>query len=479
MPFEAVIGLEIHAQLNTKSKLFCMASTDFGDAPNTHVSPVSLGLPGALPVLNKEAVRLAIMAGLALECDIQERSVWARKNYFYPDLPKGYQISQFEAPICLGGQVVLDDCDKVVRLTRIHMEEDAGKLNHDGADGIAGALGSSADLNRAGVPLIEIVSEPDIRTAKEARSYMEKVHQILTFIGVCDGDLEKGSFRCDANISIRPVGQDAFGTRTEVKNLNSFRSIERAVNFEIQRQISVVESGGEIVQQTMNFDDSTGETSALRSKENAHDYRYFPDPDLKPLVVNQDMIDDIKQSMSELPDQVRERYSTELLIPPHDIKVMLQSRRLYDFFESSYPQLSHALPKDMSKWVVGDLNALLKEDGGQFLMTNSDFAGLIDRCHAGELSTKMVKDIIPKLMDGSGSLDQVVSSMGGAQISNSNELQDIVNQVLQANPDVVEKIKNGKLGSANFLMGQVMKETQGRAKPDTVREMIITACQSE
>ena len=479
MTFEPVIGLEIHAQLNTKSKLFCRASTDFGGAPNEHVTPVSLGLPGALPVLNLAAVRKAVMAGLALGCEIQERSVFARKNYFYPDLPKGYQISQFEHPICLGGSVYLDSLDKTIHLTRIHMEEDAGKLNHEGSDGIAGATGSSVDLNRAGVPLIEIVSEPEIRNAQEARAYMEKVHQILTFIGVCDGDLEKGAFRCDANISIRPVGQSEFGTRTEVKNLNSFRSIERAVSYEIERQISVIQSGGEVVQQTMNFDDATGQTTALRSKENAHDYRYFPDPDLKPLIVTKEQIDEIRKEMPDLPDVVRQKYSTEFGLPNHDINVYLQTRFLYDYFEVSRQHLKQASPKDISKWIVGDLNALIKESDDPLTISPADFSALIDRCVSGDISTKMVKEILPKLMGATMSVDAVIASMGGGQISNQDELQQVVASVLEANPDVVEKIKNGKTGSANFLMGQVMKETKGRAKPDTVRELIINACQSE
>ena len=478
MSYELIIGLEIHAQLNTNSKLFCTAATDFGDSPNTNVSPVSLGLPGALPVLNKEAVNMAIMAGLALDCNIQERSVFARKNYFYADLPKGYQISQFEYPICLGGKVYLDEFDKTINVTRIHMEEDAGKLNHQGADGIAGATSSISDLNRAGVPLIEIVSEPEIRSAKEARAYMEKVHQILSFIGVCDGDLEKGSFRCDANISVRPVGQVEFGTRTEVKNLNSFRSLERAINFEMKRQIKVVESGGKIIQQTMNFDDVTGETSALRSKENAHDYRYFPDPDLKPLLVTQDQINHIKNTMCELPDNVRSRFSNDLGLPDHDIKVYLQTKFLFEFFESARAKLKTASAKDMSKWVVGELNALLKNDG-VFLnqLSQDDFAKLIDQCASGDVSTKMVKDILPLLLKGD-ELAAALQSMGGVQISNQDELQSIVDRVLSENPDVVEKIKNGKTGSANFLMGQVMKETKGRAKPDTVRDLILNACQS-
>jgi aspartyl-tRNA(Asn)/glutamyl-tRNA(Gln) amidotransferase subunit B len=478
MQFEPVIGLEIHAQLNTKSKLFCTASAEFGQPPNTNVSPVSLGLPGALPVLNKEAVQLAIMAGIALDCEIQERSIWARKNYFYADLPKGYQISQFEHPICLGGRIHLNDLNKTIHITRIHMEEDAGKLNHQGADGIAGATSSAADLNRAGVPLIEIVSEPDIRTAQEARAYMEKVHQILTFIGVCDGDLEKGSFRCDANISVRPVGESAFGTRTEVKNLNSFRSIERAVEFEINRQISVISSGGAIVQQTMNFDDASGETTPLRSKENAHDYRYFPDPDLQPLIVTASTIAAIKSSMPELPDAIQERYSTILALPAHDIKVYLQNRPLFDLFEASCAHLKKATPKDLSKWVVGDLNALIKESNTPITQAPQVFAELVDRCSANDVSTKMVKDLLPVLVKGTP-LDDAIKAMGGGQISDQTELTTMVDAVLNEHPDVVEKIKNGKTNSANFLMGQIMKKTQGRANPDAVLALILDACKPQ
>ena len=479
MQYEPVIGLEIHAQLNTKSKLFCRAATDFGLDPNKNVTPVSLALPGALPVLNKKAVELAILAGLALNCDIQERSVFARKNYFYPDLPKGYQISQFEYPICLGGTVYLEEFDKTINLTRIHMEEDAGKLNHQGADGISGATGSLVDLNRAGVPLIEIVSEPEITNAKEARAYMEQVHQILSFIGVCDGDLEKGSFRCDANISVRPVGQTEFGTRTEVKNLNSFRSIERAVSYEIERQIRVIEAGGKIIQQTLHFDDVTGETSSLRDKENAHDYRYFPDPDLKPLIVTQDQINDIKSNMGELPSDVKTRLANDLGLPAHDIKVYLQERFLFEYFESARQLLTSAEPKEMSKWIVGELNALLKESNKTSVpIAASEFADLMEQNKAGNVSSKMIKEIIPILMKGT-SIKDAISSLGGSQISNQDELDQIVQKVMDQNPDVVEKIKNGKVASANFLMGQVMKETKGRAKPDTVRELILNACQSD
>ncbi len=476
MTFEAVIGLEIHAQLSTASKLFCRASTQ-GGAPNTQVSPVSLGLPGALPVLNKEAVRLAIMAGLAVKGRIQERSVFARKNYFYPDLPKGYQISQFEYPICLGGEIVLPVSQKTIRITRIHMEEDAGKLNHIGADGIAGATGSVVDLNRAGVPLIEVVSEPDIRTPQEAREYMERVHELFVFIGVCDGDLDKGSFRCDANVSIRPIGETAFGTRTEVKNLNSFRSVERAITYEIKRQIQVVQSGDVVRQYTMNYDDATGQTTPLRSKENAHDYRYFPDPDLKPLVVTSDQIAAIAQKMGELPDDMALRYQRDLALPEHDIMVYRQSPALYRFFEKARSFLQVATPGDMSKWVVGELSALMKEqsvDLNDKLAT--ELARLIDVCKEGTISTQMIKDILPQIINGK-TVAQALES-GGGQISNQDDLMTVVAAVMADNPDVVAKIKNGKVASANFLMGQVMKQTQGRAKPDTVRDLILHACQN-
>jgi aspartyl-tRNA(Asn)/glutamyl-tRNA(Gln) amidotransferase subunit B len=479
MQFEPVIGLEIHAQLNTESKLFCTASTEFGCEPNQNVSPVSLGLPGALPVLNAKAVDFAIMAGLALGCDIQKKSVFARKNYFYPDLPKGYQISQFDQPICLGGQVFLEEHNKTINVTRIHMEEDAGKLNHQGADGIAGSSGSLVDLNRAGVPLIEIVSEPEFRSASEAREYMEKVHQILQFIGVCDGDLEKGSFRCDANVSIRPVGQTEFGTRTEVKNLNSFRSVERAIMYEIQRQTMVVQDGGTIVQNTMHYDDITGKTSSLRSKENAHDYRYFPDPDLKPLIVTQDHIDRVKQEMGESPDTVKERYKNELGLGGHEIKVFLQERSLYAFFESVIAKVSQAQPSNVAKWVVGDFNAQLKAvEDGENPVSVSEFATLMDQAEQKTVSSKMVKDILPLLFKGK-TVAEATDGLGGGQISNSDELTNIVQSVLDQNPDVVQKIKAGKVASANFLMGQVMKQTKGRAKPDTVRDLILSICKGE
>ena len=478
MQFEPVIGLEIHAQLNTTSKLFCMAPTKFGQQPNHNVTPVSLALPGALPVLNAAAVDMAIMAGLALNCDIQERSVFARKNYFYPDLPKGYQISQFEYPICLGGQVYLEAFDKTIALTRIHMEEDAGKLVHQGADGISGASGSLVDLNRAGVPLIEIVSEPEIASPEEGRAYMEAVHQILTFVGVCDGDLEKGSLRCDANVSVRPVGQTEFGTRTEVKNLNSFRSVERAIAYEIDRQIACINNGGSVIQQTMHYDDNTGKTVALRSKEDAHDYRYFPDPDLKPLIVTSDDIARVKESMGELPVDVKRRYRDTFSMPEHDIKVLIQTVELQQFFESVVANLKQASPTDASKWIVGELNALLKDANvGVQVVDSVAFADVVDRCSRKEVSTKMVKDILPTLIKG-GSVDDAIANLGGVQISNEDELQGMVDAVLADNPDVVEKIKNGKVASANFLMGQVMKASRGRANPDTVRELILAACQS-
>lgn len=474
MQFEPVIGLEIHAQLNTKSKLFCSASTEFGANPNTHVTPVSLALPGALPVLNKRAVELAVMAGLAFGCDIQSRSVFARKNYVYPDLPKGYQISQFEHPICLGGAVVLAELNKTIDITRIHMEEDAGKLVHQGANGISGAHASYVDLNRAGVPLIEIVSEPQIQSPKEARLYMERVHHILKFMGVCDGDLEKGSFRCDANISVRPVGQSAFGTRTEVKNLNSFRSIEQSVQYEIDRQISVISSGGTIIQQTMHFDEERGETIALRSKENAHDYRYFPDPDLKPLIVTEDDIASVRLAMREHPDQVLNRLTTDRQLPSHDVKVLMQDVPLLDLFESTCAIAKHVSPKMISKWIVGELNAELKL-AKKTTVKAHDLAQIMQALAAKKLSSKMVKDCLPKLVQGV-SYDILSDMFGDGQVSDMDQLHGWVDAVMDEHPDVVKKIQGGKVASANFLMGQVMKMSQGRANPDAVRRIILDAC---
>jgi aspartyl-tRNA(Asn)/glutamyl-tRNA(Gln) amidotransferase subunit B len=476
--FEIVIGIEVHAQLKTKTKLFGGSSTKFGETPNSNVDPVSLGLPGALPVLNKESIKLAVLAGLALQCDIRQTSVFSRKNYFYPDLPKGYQISQFDKPICEHGHLdlTLDGTEKRVGITRIHMEEDAGKLNHQGADSIEGATHSLVDLNRAGTPLIEIVSEPDIRSAAEARIYVETLKTILQHIGVCDGNMEEGSLRADANVSLRPLGQKEFGTRTEIKNLNSFRSIERAINVEVKRQKQILISGGEIVQETRNFDDNLQETTSLRGKEDAHDYRYFPEPDLPPLSISDKQLAEFKAQLSELPEAKKERYQTQYHLTEHDIKVFIQDVAMDHFFNVVVQECSKAQAKNVAKWVVGDLNAALKERQSDFdsaTLSSKRFAELMDLIETGTVSGKMGKQVLEKLLTTDQSAADIVSQLGGAQISDESELENVVIAILKANMDVVEKIKAGKTQSANFLMGQVMKETKGRAKPDTVRDIIL------
>ncbi len=478
--FEVVIGLEIHAQLQTKTKLFCGCSTQFGQEPNTHTCPVCLGLPGALPVLNKAAIQMAIQAGLALGCSIQNESVFSRKNYFYPDLPKGYQISQFDKPICLGGSLTIDvnGTPKTIGITRIHMEEDAGKLVHQGADAIAGATYSLVDLNRACTPLIEIVSEPDIRSALEARLYMENLKQILEHIGVCDGNLDEGSMRADANISIRPIGQKEFGTRTEVKNLNSFRSIERAILYEIERQKEVVLSGGKIIQQTMHYDDNTQKTVVLRSKENAHDYRYFPEPDLLPLVVTQAQIETLKAHLPELPQARITRYQSEHALSKSEAEIVVGDLDIMAFFESALALQSPVSAKDICKWTIGDVLALNKETKHLFStssITPKRLLGLLELIQAGTLSGKMAKEVLLKMADSTEDPADIVKKMGVTQISDTSQLDAFIHEVLNANPDVIEKVKSGKTNSADFLIGQVMKLSRGQAKPDLVRTLLLEA----
>lgn len=479
--FEPVIGIEVHAQLKTNTKLFCRCSTQFGADPNSHTCPVCLGMPGALPVLNQTAVEFAIKAGLALNCEIQPKSVFARKNYFYPDLPKGYQISQFELPICLNGHLDIelpDGSTKRIGITRIHMEEDAGKLVHQGAEAIAGSTHSFVDLNRAGVPLIEIVSEPDIRTAEEARIYMETLQLILRYVGVCDGNLEEGSLRADANVSIRPVGTTEFGTRTETKNINSFRSLERAINSEINRQTDVILSGGKVIQQTRNYHDNTQTTTVLRDKEDSHDYRYFPDPDLLPLLVSQDQINQAKTTLPELPNAQRRRYIEELGLGEFEAKVLVQEIAMNRFFSDVVAATPSINKKELAKWVVGDIQAALKEANQDFESASVSVAHvseLIALLETGKISGKMAKGFIPEMINSGKSPEALLAESGGGQISNSDDLGPVITQILAANPDVVEKIKAGKTQSANFLMGQVMKATGGRAKPDLVLDLILKA----
>lgn len=476
--YEVVIGMEVHAQLKTNTKLFCACSTNFGQAPNTNTCPVCLGLPGPLPVLNETAVLYAVRAGHALGCDIQKTSVFSRKNYFYPDLPKGYQISQFDLPICLGGELSInvDGEEKVIGITRIHMEEDAGKLVHQGAEGIAGSDSSHVDLNRAGTPLIEIVSEPDIRSAAEARAYMESLKAIVEYIGVCDGNLDEGSLRADANVSIRLKGATEYGTRAEIKNLNSFRSLERAINYEVERQIQLVESGGTVVQETRNYNDATGKTTSLRGKEDSHDYRYFPEPDLNPLRITADYIQKVKDEMPELPSQKRDRYTNDYQIPAGDVHKLLLDVALNNYFENTVATDKSVAPSLIAKWMVGDFTAFLKNEEQDFANTvvkTNDFIDFLKALESGKISGKMGKEILEKMVKTGDAPSKLIDATGGGQISDEGELGNVIDQVLGENPDVVEKIKAGKTKSADFLMGQVMKLTKGRAKPDLVRQLIL------
>ena len=478
--FEMVIGIEVHCQLKTQSKLFCPSSTAFGDDPNSHISEVNLALPGALPVLNKEAVRLAVLAGLALDCDIQETSVFSRKNYFYPDLPKGYQISQFDKPICLGGYLDIDveGTQKRIGITRIHMEEDAGKLVHQGADSIKGATHSLVDLNRAGTALIEIVSEPDIRSAAQARAYVEGLKMIVQHMDVCDGNLEEGSLRADINISVRKKGETSFGTRAEIKNVNSFRSIEKAIEVEFKRQTALVLAGESVIQETRNFDEATQTTTSLRGKEEAHDYRYFPEPDLPPLVITADELAAYKAELPELPAMKLKRYQDDYALTSHECKVLLQDVSMGHFFTDVLSQVTSAKPKKVALWITGELNAVIKEkqvDFSSLPISSQQVADLCDAIDTGKVSGKMAKDVQVACFGSSSSVADVIAQMGGGQISDTSELEAVVQDILKANMDVVAKIKAGKTNSANFLMGQVMKSTKGRAKPDTVLQLILDA----
>lgn len=480
--FEMVIGLEVHAQLKTNTKLFCGCSTQFGNSPNTNTCPVCLGMPGALPVLNKAAVEMAVKAGLALGCDIQKTSEFSRKNYFYPDLPKGYQISQFELPICLGGQLDIQPKagEKSIGITRIHMEEDAGKLLHQGAEGIADSTHSLVDLNRACTPLIEIVSEPDIRTAEEAKLYVMSLRDILRTIGVCDGNLEEGSMRCDVNISLRPRGQEAFGTRSEIKNVNSFRSIERAIAYEFKRQKKRLLAGEKIVQETRNYHDDTQITTSLRGKEEAHDYRYFPEPDLLPLVISDAFIDQQQQDLAELPAAKRVRYLSELGLSEHDVKVLIEELDMDRYFNACLTAKNAPTAKAICKWIVGDIQALLKTRKDTYAtlkLTPDHLAALVSLIEKGTISGKIAKDLLPQLLDSGEHPEKAIEKAGLSQVSNTDDLDPIIEKILAENPDVVEKIRAGKHQSANFLMGQVMKATQGRAKPDLVRELILKKAQ--
>ncbi len=474
--YEAVIGLEIHAQLLTATKIFCGCSTAFGAPPNAHTCPVCAGLPGALPVLNRQAVDLAVTAALALGCEVQDRSVFARKTSFYPDLPKGYLISQFELPLALGGGVQMPAPvgGRFVKLTRIHMEEDAGKSLHDGfADSDRKTY---LDFNRSGVPLVEIVSEPDMRSAQEAALFFETLRQILVWLGVNDGNMDEGSLRCDANVSVRRPGESRLGTKAEVKNVNSFRYLEKAIEYEIGRQIDVLDHGGRVVQETRLFDAARGTTHAMRSKEEAHDYRYFPEPDLPPLIVDDARRARLATALPELPETRRQRFITEYALPEYDAALLTQTRGMADYFEETARRCGNA--KAASNWVMGEVLRNMKERAiaiEAVPILPSALAGLIAIVDQGAISSTVAKDVFATMYDTGRPAAEIVAAEGLAQISDSASLAPMVQRMLAAHPDVVTEIKAGKDRKFQFLVGQVMKETKGKGDPKLVTDLIRAA----
>ena len=470
MRYEAVIGLEVHAQLKTKSKIFCGCSTKFGSGPNSQTCPVCIGMPGVLPVLNKTAMDYIIKTGLAMGSTIAPFSRFARKNYFYPDLPKGYQISQFEFPVCLGGQVefLLDGQLKKVGLTRIHLEEDAGKNMHEGIEGA-----SHVDLNRTGVPLMEIVSEPDIRSADEAAEYMRKLRAILRYIDVCDWNMEEGSLRCDANVSIRPVGQKEFGTRAELKNMNSFKNVAKAIEYEIKRQTQVLEDGGRVIQESRLWDANLNITQSMRGKEEAHDYRYFPEPDLVPVEVNNEWLDELRAQLPELPDAKRKRFVAEYGIPEYDAMVLTESIALADYYEAVAKISGQA--KVASNWVMGDVMRELKTDGIEIEdcpLEPARLAGMLKLIGDGTISGKIAKTVFEEIYRSKKDADTVVKEKGLVQITDVGAIEKVIDEIIAANPGNVEAYRGGKVALMGFFVGQVMKATGGKANPAKVNELL-------
>ncbi len=470
MEYVPVIGLEVHAQLKTNTKIFCNCSTAFGAPPNTHVCPVCLGMPGVLPVLNKKVVEYAIMIGLATRCEIQRESRFARKNYFYPDLPKGYQISQYELPICENGSIEIDteDGKKRIGITRIHMEEDAGKLIHDPDRPI-----SHVDLNRTGVPLIEIVSEPDIRSPEEAGAYLRKMRSILRYLGISDGNMEEGSFRCDANVSIMPKGTDTFGTRTELKNLNSFKFVEKALQYEILRQQEVLEDGGKVVQETRLWNTDQGITTSMRGKEEAHDYRYFPDPDLLPLVIDDVWIEAIQAGLPELPDEKEERFIRELGLSAYDAGVLTAGREIADYFEAALKTDSN--PKQIANWIMGPLLGLLNAEGKTIQespIPPESLAELVRLIEEDVISGKIAKTVFEEMAASGKPPKVIVEEKGLVQITDASAIESLVDTFLTNNPKQVADYKSGNAKILGFFVGQVMRETQGKANPKLVNEVL-------
>lgn len=469
--WEVVIGLEIHAQLATKSKIFSGASTAYGAEPNTQTSVVDIALPGVLPVLNKEAVHMAVKFGMAINAEVADCSVFARKNYFYPDLPKGYQISQFDLPIVGVGHIniELDNGEtKTIGVTRAHLEEDAGKSLHEDYAGMTGI-----DLNRAGTPLLEIVSEPDMRSAKEAVAYMKKIHTLVQYIGICDGNMQEGSFRCDANVSVRPQGQIEYGTRAELKNINSFRFVERAINIEVERQIDLIEDGGDVVQETRLYDSVKNETRSMRSKEEANDYRYFPDPDLLPVIITEEYRQQVRGELPELPEQKQQRYMDELGLSAYDAGVITASISLSNYFDIVAEKTGDA--KLSANWITGELSARLNREEIEIENANVDaeaFSLLLERIKDNTISGKIAKDVLDAMWNGEGSADEVIENKGLKQITDTGAIEAFVDEVIASNPAQFEELKSGKDKMMGFFVGQVMKMSKGKANPAQVNELI-------
>jgi len=471
MEWEAVIGLEVHAQLATRSKIFSGAATAYGAAPNTQACAIDLGLPGVLPVLNERALEYAVRFGLAIEAGISRHAVFARKNYFYPDLPKGYQISQYESPIVAGGTLTIEveGEARTIQLTRAHLEEDAGKSLHEDFHGLSGI-----DLNRAGTPLLEIVSEPELRSAAEAVAYLRELHRLVRYLEICDGNMQEGSFRCDANVSVRPRGTEAFGTRAEIKNLNSFRFVERAITFEIERQIEILEAGGSIRQETRLYDSDKDETRPMRSKEDAHDYRYFPDPDLLPVVVSDAYIEAVRARLPELPRQKYARFIADYALSPEDATTLLAEPATARYFETALAA-GGSEPKQLANWITGELFAALNRDNRAIEaspISPEALAGLLRRIGDGTISGKIAKQLFQAMWNGAGTADALIEQRGLKQVSDTGLIETVVADILAANPDQVAQLRAGKDKVLGFLVGQVMKRMQGQANPALVNEVV-------
>lgn len=480
MKYEAVIGLEVHTELQTTTKIFCSCRTSFGAAPNTNVCPVCLGLPGVLPVLNKKVLEYAVRAGLALNCEISRFSKFDRKNYYYPDLPKNFQTSQFDLPICEHGylDVEVDGEKRRIRITRAHMEEDAGKLVHHGTS-ITDSDYSLVDYNRTGTPLLEIVSEPDMRSAKEAVAYMEKMRAILQYVGISDCRMEEGSLRCDANVSVRPVGQKELGTKTEIKNINSFKGVERAIEYEAMRQAELLEDGGKVVQETRTWDEKEGVTKSMRTKEEANDYRYFPEPDLVPFTVSDEYIENIRKSLPELPDARKERYMKEFGLSSEDAVFMTNDKATADYFEAAVA--AGADPKAAVNWLMGEFASQLSNDGIEIdkaPVSAENLAALLKLISKGTISGKIAKKVFATMWKEGGNPDDIVKAQGLVQISDTAELSKLVDEVVGNNPKAVEDFKAGKEKAVGALVGQIMKATKGKANPRVINELLNKKLQS-